>query len=457
MIRAFFLFLAVALVLGCSGPKPYEVKAAVQEAPPNIVLIVTDDMMQDDLWVMPKTRSLLVDGGVKLKNAFVTDSVCCPSRATILTGRYAHNTRVITNKAPHHNDAFKDDEDSTVATWLDATGYRTGFFGVYLKGHYGEYVPPGWDEGLFWTMGGSEHLDAGSGGMESVPEDEHKDDWTAAHVAEFLGSGESPKFAVWAPHAPHDPAIPPERYEGNFAERKAPRPPSFNEADVSDKPSWNAEKPRLSPARIDEIDALYRNRLRTLKAVDDGVEKIANALQARGELENTYFVLTSDNGMHLGVHRLTPMKQSAYEEDIRVPMVVRGPGIPQGETRGRFALNNDLAPTIAEWAGVEAPAADGRSLAPLLRGEPGLAWRTSFMVEKWGEQLMPYGYKGVRTRNWLFVRYSNGERELYNVLKDPYQLENLAGQRPWVEEKLSRRIDALKDCTGDGCREAENL
>lgn len=438
---------------------------------PNVVLILADDMRADDLRHVPRTRSLLAEEGVTFENAFVTDSLCCPSRATILRGQYAHNHLVRDNKSPLGGwPVFRDRkrEFSTLATWLDDAGYETALVGKYMNHYRGSYVPPGWDR--WFAISGEPHpgepyeINEDHALKRFAPAERDLSALLADEAVSFIRDAREPFFLYLAPRPPHRVATPSPKHASAYANVVYPESPSYDERNVSDKPSWVPDG-RLSPEEHALVDRLYRKRLRTLLDLDDLVRRVVAELEASGELENTYVIFTSDNGYHLGEHRLVPVnegrdsKQSAYEEDIRVPLVIRGPGIPGGEARTGLALNNDLAPTVARWAGVEPPEfVDGRSLAPLLSGEPrGTPWRDAFAVEKWGDHLMPHDYRAVRTRTHLYVEYSNGERELYDLREDPYQLRNVYGAAdPRLVGDLSRRLDALEDCAGDGCRRAEN-
>ncbi|HET7480355.1 MAG TPA: sulfatase [Rubrobacteraceae bacterium] len=453
--------LAFAVLLLMNGGTASESALAHEVSKPNIILILTDDMRADDLKFTPRTQNLLGGGGVTFKNAFVTDSICCPSRSTILRGQYAHNHSILSNHYPLGSGIkFRElgRDNSTVATWLHSSGYRTGLFGTYLKFYDGSYVPPGWDDWYGW-MGSNQFNENGQ--VIANTSDIHITDRLSnradAFVRQGVASGE-PFFAYIAPTAPHPPAIPPDRYKDAYPNLVAPRDASFNERDVSDKMSWVRNHPLLTANEMSGIDSLYRNRARSLLAVDDMVERLVNTLTETGALENTYIVFTSDNGFHMGEHRLPPMKQTAYEEDIRVPLLIRGPGLPAGESRTAFALNNDFAPTFADWADASVPiSVDGRSLSPILSSPLTTGWRTSFLVEKWDTNAMPQSYKAVRTADWTYVRYSNGEKELYNLSKDPQELRNVAGD---TDEKtlhaLDYRLDTLKACKATTCRSAEN-
>ena len=409
VLRAVFvLSAALALLAGCetavgtptdqAGPDGAEAKGAGAEGvgpgedsePPNIVVIPTDDLAfedvnQESLERMPNLRALL-EQGTTFENAFVTNSVCCPSRATILRGQYAHNHQVLSNGPPLGGaERFRvlGGDNSTAATWLQESGYRTAFFGKYLNGYYGDdYVPPGWDQwygvaGNFLSNDLNEngytiHYDSDRYHLDDVISEKASDyvERTAGADPPFFTTDRS--FLMWiGTKAPHQPATPAPRHEDDFADVPLPRPPSFDENDVSDKPGWVADNPSLSADQKRYMEELHRKRLQSMLAVDDMIGDLVDSLRKSNELDDTYIFFTSDNGFHLGQHRLGSGKWTAYDEDIRVPLVVRGPGVPEGKTLSHSVLNNDLAPTFADLAGAKIPSfVDGRSLAPLLDGEP---------------------------------------------------------------------------------------
>lgn len=461
------LLVLALLTVGC-GP---EIEDSRPEERPNIVFILTDDMAKDDLEVMSETRRLLGDEGVEFSNAFVTFSLCCPSRATILRGQYAHNHRIIGNFEPYGgSDKFRElgHDESTIATWLQSGGYETVHIGKYLNGYDDTYVPPGWDDWYAW-MGSYESHRLNENGTPARydPKERHETDVLSDKAVEYIkGSGEDPFFMQLATQAPHGPATPAPRHKDALAGVEAPRPPSFNEEDVGDKPDWVSEKPPLSEKQISYIDDYHRDRLRSLLSVDEMIARLVKTLKSEGKLDNTYLVFTSDNGYHEGHHRILGGKLSAYEEDIRIPLLVRGPGVPRGEVLDHMALNNDLAPTFADWGGASTPDfVDGRSLEPLLGDEPPPEsdWRSAFAVEGWQAKLPGYPpspiptYKGIRTRDFTYVEYATGERELYDLREDPYQLESLHETAdPALIEDLRARLDALKDCEASECRTAED-
>ncbi len=268
-------------------------------------------------------------------------------------------------------------------------------------------------------------------------------------------SDSEPFFLYLAPSAPHDPATPAERHEGAFAGEEAPRPASFAEEDVSDKPSWIRERRTISDRQASrKIDGLYRERLATMLAVDEMVDSLIAELASAGQLDNTFVFFASDNGWQQGEHRIRAGKLYPYEESIRTPLFVRGPGVPVGFRVEKLVLNIDFAPTIADLAGVSPPG-DGRSFAPLLRGEDP-AWRSAVLLEAAGGGAPP-SYAGVRTETHKYVEYQTGEKELYDLRSDPYETESLhESADSSLVQGLKARLNALSYCAGDGCREAED-
>jgi len=437
----------------------------------NIILVLADDFDPTLLRAMPETRQGLRDRGVTLENAVTSLPMCCPSRATILTGKYPHNhgvwyTRGIRSGWPAFHARGLD--ENTVATWLHGAGYRTFFAGKYLNGYDDtRYVPPGWDvwNGYLGEYPGEAYHLNENGEIKTYDRTEvHDTDLMARKTEAFIRDTEEPFFAFVAPNATHSPYYSAERHANDFSDAALPDPPSRNEADVSDKPRYVREGPSLTGEQLlGERDA-HRARLRAASSLDDLVGGVLEALRSSGELDDTYVFFWTDNGYHLaGTHRLPRGKHTPYEEDIAVPMFVRGPGVPEGVVRGDLVSNTDLAPTFAGIAGVSVPGTvDGRSLLPLLGRNPPERWRTALLVESragFGEEPpedMP-AYAAMRTGDATYVEYATGETELYDLSLDPHQLENLA--RTVEKARISRlhdRLTALRSCGGEECREAEN-
>lgn len=495
-VRA-LVVLAVLLFPAVAGAAP---AGQGEGAPPNIVLVLLDDLDAAAVAAMPNVAALLGAQGTSFANAFVTTPLCCPSRASLLRGQYVHNHGTLHHGKGSGFTAFYEQgrEESTVATWLRGGGYRTALYGKYLNG-YPEgadpsHVPPGWDEWASGTVAGEPY-----GGFDyelnengelvaygSRPE-EYVTDVLAAKARGFVEGSVAagrPFFLHLSPYAPHLPATPAPRHAEGFADATAPRGPSFNEADVADKPGWVQGMPALDAAAEGELDERYRRRLRSLQAVDELVAGLVGTLEGVGALGNTFIFFTSDNGFHQGEHRLAEGKQTPYGESIRVPLLVRGPGVPAAATVDAMALNVDLGPTFAALAGVAAPGfVDGRSLVPFLQGTPPAVWRQVGLVEHFGtvdnwerlatrvtkdrddptverteegRSLPVPPYAGLRTPELLYVEYETGERELYDLRADPHELENLAtGADPATLEALAARLGELRDCEADGCRAAE--
>ena len=479
---------------------------------PNVILILTDDLDVYSISHMPNLQSLLIEQGTTFENAFVTNSLCCPSRVTILRGQYAHNHEILSNEPPHGGfEKFRalGRQKSTAATWLQDEGYRTVFVGKYLNGYEGTHVPPGWDE-WYAVSGNFMSTDLNENGKINHydPGSDHFTDVLAERATDYIRdpNGRVPSFLVpdrpffmWlGTTAPHQPAEPAPRHEDTLADVSMLRTPSFDEEDVSDKPAWIRDNPPLSPEQMALAEDLYRKRLQSMLAVDEMIGSLVSALKESGELDDTYIFFTSDNGYHLGIHRLSVGKWTAYEEDIRVPLIVRGPGVPEGRKLEHLVLNNDLAPTFADLAGVESPSfVDGRSLGPLLTdgAPPPEDWRQAFLMEAMAEaagtpsladentprlltgdpwpyedqprasplQEPPFKDAGppvlqpIRTEDRLYVEYENGESELYDLREDPYQLHNLY-RETGLEDlwRLEEGLEALRGCEAEECRAAED-
>jgi N-acetylglucosamine-6-sulfatase len=469
MRRAYKHLVLVALVslfVGLGMTSSYQESSPAQTAAPqpNIVFILTDDMRKDDLnTYMPKTTTKLVTKGMGFENAFVSNALCCPSRATIMRGQYSHNTDVWFNNNVFDPDPNVRDggwegyngngyEDENVATRLHDAGYRTGLFGKYLNGYGATTVPttppPGWDD-----YGTIKHF--------GTTNSDYSTDVLKREVQQFIGANATqgkPFFAYVTPSAPHAPATPAPRDRHTFDPEKAPRLASFNEADVSDKPPWIQSLRRLTSTDIANIDQRHENRVESLQTVDDLVAAVVSKLAAEDVLSNTYIVFTSDNGFHHGEYRIQQGKGRPYEEDIRVPLVIRGPAVQRHSSTDKLVLNTDYLPTFMDLARVQTPSyVDGRSLLPVLTGSTTTtSWRTAILIEgrKYSadpEIPVDRNYNGIRTSTSKYIEYEGGSRELYNLTPgaDPNELTNTYySEDPTVPPRpaLKARLDALKGC-----------
>ena len=442
----------VATVLVASGLLIPSATTAADDRP-NVVFIVTDDQRWDTLWAMPTVQSELVGKGMNFSNGFVVNASCCPSRTSMLTGEYSHSTGVYTNNDDTFGGFPAFNDESTLATWLDDAGYETALFGKYLN-RYSDpsYVPPGWDH---WTaqMGGPYYgyrLTDGLGGTTEYGSDEgdYATDVLADRADQFIRDVEpgDPLFLWFAPPAPHWPADPAPRHIGTFADLEEWRPPSYNERDVSDKPRYIQRLSRLNWLERSELDGLRVLQYQTLLSADEAVGQLLAALEDSGRLNNTIVIYVSDNGLHWGEHRWNALKRLPYEESIRIPYVVRYDPVTAGSAtvEERLVANIDLAPTVAELAGLEAPGAEGESLVPLL-DQSASEWRGDFLVEHMGTNKPP-SYCAVRSEGALYVRYADGAQEYYRLAVDPYEERNVAGR-----ERFGLDVRAMKDRAKELC------
>lgn len=433
---------AAAMNPGSSDQGPASINAnaagAGLPAKPNIVLIVTDDQRLDSLWAMNNVKEHLIEPGTKFSQGFVVNSICCPSRTSILTGQYSHSTGVYRNGSTHGGfGAF--DDSVTIATQLDAAGYRTGFFGKYLNHYKPEsYIPPGWDS---WgaLVSGSDgkyyNFNLSVDGVRTSYGKTAKDYSTTVYdemATDFIASAPAnvPLFLEIAPSAPHGAAVPAPGDQDAYQHLSLDSRPNFNEADVSDKPRHIRQKDLLSDGKIRRARVESQNVYGALVGVDRMVGHVVKALEDSGRLENTMIVYLTDNGNLQGEHRWAA-KSVPYEEAIRTPLVVRYDPLTSGELSGAMALNIDLAPTFAEIAGTTMPGADGRSLVPVLEDPEATPWRHDFLIEhmqflKEGNSDEVPTYCALRTKTSLYVVYATGEQELYDLVKDPFEMRNLA-------------------------------
>jgi N-acetylglucosamine-6-sulfatase len=488
-----------------SAPPP---AAAGQPAPvapgsssskrPNIVYVLTDDFSTDLVQYMPHVLKMQKDG-VTFSNFYVTDSLCCPSRASIFTGRYPHDTGIFKNKGREGGyQAFHERnlEQTTFATALSAAGYRTAMLGKYLNMYEPEDpVPPGWK---FWAVAGNAYREFNyrlnqNGSVTDYgnkPTDYLTDVVSGLAVDFIKRSAGAPFMIEVATFAPHRPSTPAPRDANALPGLRAPRSPAFNAAPDADAVGWVRALPQLSDADIADIDSEYRLRAQSVLAVDKMIGELQAAVAAIGQEDNTYFVFNSDNGYHMGEHRLLAGKMTAYDMDIHVPLVFTGPGIAAGRTIDEVTQNIDLCPTFAELAGA-APVAsvDGRSFAPLLQGQQVAGWRTVALVEhhgpvrrdpadpdtmdlipdrnaggriagRWRYSLRngnPTTYEAIRGPTWMYAEYATGEKEYHDLATDPNELRNTFPSLSAAEKaSLHATIQAIANChDATNCQAAE--
>jgi N-acetylglucosamine-6-sulfatase len=465
--RASFILLLCLVAVTASSTSPREVEAVTR---PNVLFILTDDQDPNSLARMDKVRKRLINKGVQFPHSFVSTPECCPSRATFLRGQYAHNHGTTGNKPPRGGwEKFRSDgrERSTIATWLNTAGYTTGYMGKYLNGyghgHTTTYVPPGWEKWRGWQGRYARTKDSykinENGKIRTYKRSElHETDYYSKEAEAFVRARRDerrPWFLVVGTNSPHSPAYVAERHQDLFRKARMPKPPSFNEADVSDKPEWIRSKPHLDRRQVAEVEEQWRKRQRALQSVDDLVGNVVSALADTNQLDDTYIVYTSDNGYLLYRHRVKG-KSAPYEETIGVPLIVRGPGVPRGAVRKQLVSNTDWAPTIARWAGVQPPDfIDGRSFTPLLAPSPP-PWRKRLLFEVFHAN---HAFRAVRTsEHRTYVEYETGEKEFYNLNTDPYQLRNTYRTAdPALIAALKDQLSALKGCERQACRAAEGF
>jgi arylsulfatase A-like enzyme len=451
---------------------------------PNFVFVLTDDMSSDLLPYMRHVQAMQREG-TSFDRYVVTDSLCCPSRASILTGRYPHSTDVRANVPPFGGfEVFHIVEEwSTFATSLQQAGYRTALFGKYMNGYTPNrrvdgvrgFVPAGWSQ---WAgIGtGDRYFDYKllvkplDGPPRVVRYGKRPSDYAtdviARHGRRFIADAvrdRVPFMVELSVFAPHSPYIPAPRDAHKFPGLQAPRGPTFNEPQLEGAPSWLA-KGRLGERMIADLDATFRKRAQAMQAVDRMVGSIRAQLARLGAARNTYIVFTSDNGFHTGQRRMRPGKQTFWDHDIRVPLVVVGPGVPAAATVSALAANVDLRPTFQELAGAPIGArVEGRSLAPFLRGQPPPSWRTVTSIEHLGpnwadgdpdrqrvRQGNPPSYTALRFDDALYVEYLAGNPpEYYDIAADPHEQRNIyPSLSPERRAELSALMARMLSCSG---------
>jgi N-acetylglucosamine-6-sulfatase len=423
LIKLGLLSLPVCLLLQSTAAHTATADEVPPAAKPNILFLVADDQTYRSLPAMRHLMSFPGGSWVNFTNAFANNSVCCPARATLFTGQYSHNHHVINNETGANLD-----DTNTVATWLHKQGYANALLGKYLNGFpWGgdrTYMPPGWD-------------------YFPQPKDGKRADLITNDAIRYLERTISPFFLYVSFNEPHTPARP----DPEYVDADVYMPPlaaNFNEADVLDKPKWVRRLPILTPAQIDTIAIDRIGSHRELLSMDDGILALFNYLQSSGRLDTTVIVFVSDNGYSWGEHRWLK-KPCTYEECIHVPLLIRYPGLEGNREETRMVSHADIASTLAEIAGAtpELPQ-DGRSLVPLLENTAD-TWPTDVFLETFAGPLK--SAQGIRSTDWKYVEYANGDKELYDLIHDPYELENLA-KKPAYALQMSDYANRLRRLLG---------
>lgn len=474
---------AMSLVLLAAAPAA----AVGTDRPPNVVVMMTDDQDFRSTAEMPQLQELVGQRGTTFDTNVVNFPLCCPSRATFLTGQYAHNHGVEWNNWPEGG-YYRFDGSETLPVWLQRAGYETIHVGKYLN-EYGERdpreVPPGWDQ--WWggvdpsTYGYYDYTLNHNGKLRtwgSEPEDYSTDVYASLAAREIrrAADGKGPFFLSVAPNAPHTvavetsarqeglPAVPAPRDADAYADAALPRYPNFNEADLSDKPALEIFYPNpMSAEVIASLTEHYRGRMGSLLAVDDLVAKIDSTLRQAGVRRDTVVIYTSDNGWILGEHRLhdvltqdgsaAGVKYVPYEGSARVPLMIAGPGFPKGKTVSNPTVNADLTKTILALTGAKAELPqDGRSLRRIAR-HPDEARDRAVLIETFENPRGVPPYQAIRTRRYRYDETVGGITGLYDLKRDPWELESVHDDPRYAEivDLLAAELDRLRDCRGSSC------
>jgi arylsulfatase A-like enzyme len=447
------------------------------------VFVLTDDLSWNLVRFMPQVKAMMA-AGMTFRNFTVTDSECCPSRASLFTGEYPHNTQVAENFPPYGGYAkFEEvgDESRSFAVALQAAGVTTGFAGKYLNGYGADDAstdgspnnPPGWD--VWGAMDGGGYngfnyemiLNNSVVSYGTSPQD-YTNTVLRGFGRDFLTTAiaaSKPFFLELATFSPHYPDVPAPRDAHSFTDLNLPRGPAFNRHPTS-APPWLANLSLVTPAQILRMRAEFQHRVQSIQSVDRMIGALRDRLAQAGVLQNTVFVFSSDNGLHMGDYGLYGGKYTAFDTDVEVPLIVTGPGIPANTIDRHLVQMVDLAPTFEALTGAHIPnTVDGRSMVGLLEGRK-VPWRTFGLIEHFQPpagtdnravdpdfqvpiEANPPSYEALRTPTFTYVRYVDGEREFYDRTTDPYELHNTYRQlTPLRGQYLDGRVKALQTCVG---------
>ncbi len=473
-----------------SGIEALASSAALTDSEPslsdvkNVVFVLADDLDWALFNQVPRLAALQQEG-MTFTNQVVTDSLCCPSRTSILRSQYIHNHMVVSNTGATGGGwptfSARGEDKDCLPVWLQAAGVTTGLFGKYLNDYPSEgplaarIIPPGWTR---WTVpvsrgdsySGYNYVLNTDGILEKrgdTPED-FLNDVLTDRAAQFIATASDPFFLMVSTYNPHKPAPVAVRNALTHLDDVAPRTASYDTAGTNE-PSWMSKLSPLSRWKKTQLDQLWRQRAQSAESVADSVDALRAQLALSGRTDDTLIVVTSDNGYHAGAHRLSNGKRTAFKEDTVVPLIVIGPGIRPGSRVDAMTSTVDLAPTFTELLGAQAPDwIDGRSLTPILQSSstPN-GWRTAALSESMGRSMpgdpdyqaqAPPPFTALRSQRWLFVVYRDGERELYDLIADPSEMTNIArtANRRLVAD-LNSQLQAMRACRGASCRTADAI
>jgi N-acetylglucosamine-6-sulfatase len=448
----------------------------------NVVLLLADDLDWAAFNEVPRLKALM-DKGTTLSNFVVTDSLCCPSRTSILRSQFVHNHKVLSN-VPQTGGGWKKFNSlhlqrDCLPTWLNAKGIATSLVGKYLNGFpkgapSPTYVPPGFTNfitsvSLNQSYKGYNYVLNENGTLRKyghAPSD-YINDVLTAQATKIISTSTTPFFLELASYSPHTPAPVAPRHVGSHPGSQVPRTAAYNIRGV-DEPTWLSKVPAIGPKRLANLDSLWTRRVEASESVADSYDALTAQLAASGHSRDTLIIVTSDNGYHVAAHRLATGKQTPYREDSVVPAVLIGPGIAAGAVISEMTSTVDLAPTIAQLQGVQPPGwIDGRSLLPLLDGSVNPAWRTGILTENLArtkpgdpdyELLEPPMFRALRTSAWLYVEYADGTVQLNDLINDPYEVNNVVRTTdPTIVAQLRDQLRALSTCAGPSCLVADSM
>ena len=449
----------------------------------NVVFVLADDLDWSLFNQVPRLAALK-EKGITFMNHTVTDSLCCPSRVSIMRGQYIHNHKVISNIKETGGGwpTFRDRKEASdcLPVWLDNAGVTTALFGKYLndfpsKPAEAKYIPPGWDQWAVPISRGDSYTgynytlnDSGTLVRYGNKTSDFLNDVITEKATKFIETAEQPFFLELSTYSPHKPAPVATRHALKQGGTLAPRSPTYNSYGV-DEPKWMKDYKPLNATQLASADKRWRKRARSAESVADSVEAILAKLKETERDKDTLVVVTSDNGYHMAERRMFTGKRTPYASDTVVPMIVIGPGVPAGITVNAMTSTVDLGPTFAQMLGATAPRwVDGRSLVDFFStGQTPEGWRNAVLSESLGistpndpdyQKNAPPQYFALRSEKWLYVEYVDDSKTLYDRENDPYEMVNLIRTaNPLLIARLSAQLKKLSTCSGESCRTADSV